>query len=479
MAILGAVIIHDEEPGQLQQTLDQLAQLCCMGVIVLANDPLPATREVAQQHRAVKVLKIQEGLPRNEWRDKTILLGIIDERRPEYVIFLDGDDVFDEEIFREIEWLTSKCVVGSDLHAWRFPYFDFIDSDTCYAAKPKWLDARLKMWKWQPGLSFAQRALHATNCPRELHAKSALAGTVIMHQGYQTAVRRIRKYRRYQSYSEQVGVNAMKQREFAKVPLLELAENLEKERSEVTLSDILSLWETDEHWRAIQEFKPEMRRERLWNDLASFFQMSSLATRNLCQNASAALRQDSHDEPGTAKRGRLPQLDEKTRVLNAAVAQMNSFHWREVRARNFVASNLRLGMGSVLDLGEGIADDALAFAECGWDVTYASPSPIMQKFARHRFERAGYPAQVLAPEQALKQTYDVVICLGPEPLPATKVNLRRLSRCCRNVLLFPDRSHLSASSHLQSNDKSRLGWAEGLKTTGWNLRGSLLWTRRL
>lgn len=105
----------------------------------------------------------------------------------------------------------------------------------------------------------------------------------------------------------------------------------------------------------------------------------------------------------------------------------DAIHYRTLVLRDFAAA--RPGR-NYLDYGSGIGNDALVFAEAGFDVTLADISDCLLAFAAWRCRKRGFKVRTidLKHESLPAQEFDVVLCFDvlehiPKPLTVVR-NIR-------------------------------------------------------
>jgi SAM-dependent methyltransferase len=101
-------------------------------------------------------------------------------------------------------------------------------------------------------------------------------------------------------------------------------------------------------------------------------------------------------------------------------------HYRTLILRDFLARTRR-PRGPYLDYGSGIGNDALVFAEAGYEVTLADVSEPLLAFAAWRCRRRGFAVRTLDLKRTAPPagTFDLVLCFDvlehvPDPLRAVR-----------------------------------------------------------
>jgi SAM-dependent methyltransferase len=115
---------------------------------------------------------------------------------------------------------------------------------------------------------------------------------------------------------------------------------------------------------------------------------------------------------------------------------VDPIHYRTLVLRDFASR--RRGR-AYLDYGSGIGNDALVFAEAGFDVTLADISDCLLAFAAWRCRRRGHTVRTVDLKSAAPpaDTFDVAVCFDVlEHVPRPLDVVRRLHATLRNFGLF-------------------------------------------
>jgi len=178
--------------GNLYRVLQNMAQYCDAAVIC-DDASTDGTREAiiawlsARQHQGIAehwrfvAVPPSEQSFRRELFWKQTMLDQVHEIAPHFVIWMDGDEVFDRQ---GTEHLRSFCasVKGSMARAWRFHYTQFWKT-TRFARTDGGFDDGyfIKLWRWTPDLSFAvSEGTHQAQFPTQI---ASVLDIGLVHQG--------------------------------------------------------------------------------------------------------------------------------------------------------------------------------------------------------------------------------------------------------------------------------------------------------
>lgn len=198
MNILGIMRVKNEERWIRQSIESQL--VACKQVLVLDDHSTDSTRSIVESFgdRCMLIESPFEGV--NESRDKTFLLQQVFLLRPDWVLFIDGDEVLEK---RAATILLEEA--SNDAAAWfTMPILYFWDSvdtyrtDGCYGSFHRRSFFRMKGQnmhnvRFQAGTGAA--GLHGGgNCPDGLEGIGYTSRVRIKHYGYLDREQRQRKY---------------------------------------------------------------------------------------------------------------------------------------------------------------------------------------------------------------------------------------------------------------------------------------------
>jgi glycosyltransferase involved in cell wall biosynthesis len=199
---LGALRVKNEA-AHIQEVISQALHLCEL-IMVLDDHSSDETAAICQSfgERVVVLTSPFEGL--NESRDKNFLLGRICEANPEWVLWIDGDEVLERsgpEILRQAARQGGNSVAGYSLkiaYLWDNPQQVRVDGIFGQFWRPSFFRLR-----GQPAgtLHFPETDgkanFHCGNVPQGLVGSVAHLDVRLKHYGYMTKAQRLTKYHWY------------------------------------------------------------------------------------------------------------------------------------------------------------------------------------------------------------------------------------------------------------------------------------------
>jgi glycosyltransferase involved in cell wall biosynthesis len=178
----------------------------CDEVLLMDDHSEDGTPDLARQEGATVLPSPFVGL--QEARDKNWLLGHISERKPSWVVMIDGDEVLfsgdDKVLLAETDRPGVVSLCPQIIYAWDRP--DQIRVDGVYRRF-----TRPSLFRWRPGLEFRGRngtGFHCKNVPHEYVGRGSPSAARLLHYGYMDRADRIRKFQWYNEQERQLGVDA-------------------------------------------------------------------------------------------------------------------------------------------------------------------------------------------------------------------------------------------------------------------------------
>ena len=202
-------------------------------IVVVDNGSTDGTLEILQRHPKVVSLEQTEGF--DEGRDKILAYQRARERKPDWVISLDVDEIFEERITRDDldRMMSSRFFVR-----YFFSLFHLVDLEH-FNVKPFWFRVTTYptkvMWKEQPTGYFANLKFN-NGLIRGIHGPTGLSHFRIRHLGYVDKSYVKRKAQIYRivdpsmedTYErmEQANPYTWRWREYNEAPMMVTAQNL-------------------------------------------------------------------------------------------------------------------------------------------------------------------------------------------------------------------------------------------------------------
>lgn len=194
MKVVGLLMGH-EDNDYIQLVLDDLSKYVDE-IYVNLNDATDVIKEaVTNCPKVVKIIETtNDGHPWNQAivRDKT--LRMLDEVKPDIVLFPDSDEVYPDtmpEILKEFIESPNECLWFNLMYVWDKP--NQVRRDGLFKSMH-----HVRAFKWRPGLTFLpQCGYGAKPTNTESVGYRFHASAPIKHYGYMTEANRIKKYTRW------------------------------------------------------------------------------------------------------------------------------------------------------------------------------------------------------------------------------------------------------------------------------------------
>ena len=198
--VLGAMRIKNEQDWIQESIQSQLP--ICDKVLVFDDNSTDATKEIVQSFGSRVVLMESPFQGLSEGRDKQFVLQHLLAVNPEWVLWIDGDEVLEARAPALLSTLMANS--NAACYALRICYFwntlELIRVDGCYRNFYRNSLFRLRGQDHSRlEFSTADGALVTSggNCPRGLQGSGYTAGVRVKHYGYLTAEQRQRKFEWY------------------------------------------------------------------------------------------------------------------------------------------------------------------------------------------------------------------------------------------------------------------------------------------
>jgi glycosyltransferase involved in cell wall biosynthesis len=139
----------------------------------------------------------------HEGIDRNVVLALAKDTEPDWIVFLDIDEVFEDRIAEDIQAMMSM----EDCGVWGFHMLHFWRSRTHFRVDGQWGQETLyhihpRLVRNVPGLVFPPQMIHGAHV-LGTEGRGLLSGHFIKHYGYAYADEVARKYERYRQLDPQ------------------------------------------------------------------------------------------------------------------------------------------------------------------------------------------------------------------------------------------------------------------------------------
>jgi glycosyltransferase involved in cell wall biosynthesis len=181
----------------LEESLDATARFAD-AIVVLDDGSTDRTREICERHPAVARYEYQD-LPFDERRDRNKVLALAEELRPDWIIVIDADEVFEMDRNRANRLMhlvdPHAKVLGFHWYTFWEPTNTYFRADGIFGSMNGY-----RMYRWEPGLRIVlgdEKGLHCGNIPQFPDGNARFTNIRVRHLGYNREELRQAKYAFY------------------------------------------------------------------------------------------------------------------------------------------------------------------------------------------------------------------------------------------------------------------------------------------
>lgn len=197
MKIVGAGVCGVGEADKyLESTLKEFARLCD-DVVICCNRTDDKTEQLIHSFNFWSYRDDREWGKYQPWIKKRLCDEYLRKLRPDWVLFLDMDEVFEKRVTKQ----TLQNLASSKFDiCYAFWILDLWDDPLHF--REDFLFETFRFWRFLPqcGMEFNNIPLHCGNAPAEIAHYTTFINFAILHYGLLTAKSRQEKFDRYKKY---------------------------------------------------------------------------------------------------------------------------------------------------------------------------------------------------------------------------------------------------------------------------------------
>lgn len=198
MRIVGVGVCGPHEAGRYMRRTLESFKLLCDDVIIATCNAGP------KEKKLIKEFGFQHYEDNREWglhqpRIKTELLRRAGELKPDWIAFLDMDEVFGPEFTRK----EAEKLASTDEVSWHFMIVNLYNDEQHFAHDAgiqRFWNVRYFKYDRTIGLDFLKRPLHCGSAPNNIYKLAWHAPFYVLHYGLMKEEDRLSKIERYQKY---------------------------------------------------------------------------------------------------------------------------------------------------------------------------------------------------------------------------------------------------------------------------------------
>ena len=200
--LIGFLQIHNEsEKGNLERVLNHLSKICDE-IVIYDDGSTDDSYEIASKYTK-HIIRSKVNDFKNEREHKQELLELALSLNPDWIVWLDADEVFDRD--GENFGIRALCKYGQtkNIDGFSFQEFNLWKNENCYRADELWHKLwQPRLWRNNKRLTFdIKYGLHQGQCPQNLE-KICMSEIKVIHYGFSSAAKINEKYQMYKEHGQ-------------------------------------------------------------------------------------------------------------------------------------------------------------------------------------------------------------------------------------------------------------------------------------
>ena len=201
--LIGFLQIYNEsEKGNLERALDHVSKFCD-DIVIYDDGSTDNSREIASKYtKHIIGPKVNDDF-RNELKHKQELLELALSLNPDWIVWLDADEVFDRD--GENFGIRALCKYGQTkgIDGFSFQEFNLWKNENGYRIDEVWHKLwQSRLWRNNKRLTFdIKYGLHQGQCPQNLE-RIWMSEIKVIHYGFSSTAKINEKYQMYKEFGQ-------------------------------------------------------------------------------------------------------------------------------------------------------------------------------------------------------------------------------------------------------------------------------------
>ena len=200
--LVGFLQIHNEsKKGNLERVLNHLSKICDE-IVIYDDGSTDDSYEIASKYTK-HIIRSKINDFKNEMEHKQKLLELALSLNPDWIVWLDADEVFDRD--GEDFGIRALCKYGQtkNIDGFSFQEFNLWKNENCYRVDESWHKLwQPRLWRNTKRLTFDIKfGLHQGQGPQNLE-KISISEIKVIHYGFSSTEKINEKYQMYKEHGQ-------------------------------------------------------------------------------------------------------------------------------------------------------------------------------------------------------------------------------------------------------------------------------------